>query len=219
MTDERYVDPNSGAAPQPGSFAGAEAAEKGFGPPPLEADGTGALEQEPEPARYEAPGEQEAAESVSDGYPALSDEAAQADIDAAADGESVEEGGAEPLPPELVPGGEPGAEATGSEHAEIEHQATSAGLSEGVEPTDPDGTHPSVLPVEDGPSAAEESGDTEAPAEVDEDAADTEVKDYDDVLSGTVPEVVQYMEDHPDEKEAVQAAEAAGQGRVGVANA
>jgi len=48
---ENYVDPNSGAAPQPGGFAGVEAAEKGFAIP------VGAeLENEVSPSEYEQPG-------------------------------------------------------------------------------------------------------------------------------------------------------------------
>jgi hypothetical protein len=52
MTDEKkYVDPNSGAAPQPGGYAGVEAAAKGFAVP---ADAE--LEEEFSPSEYEAPG-------------------------------------------------------------------------------------------------------------------------------------------------------------------
>lgn len=148
MTDERYVDPNSGAAPQPGSFAGAEATEKGFGPPPVGADGEGTLEEDVKPSAYEPPGAQEATSSVSESYPALANEAAQEDIDAAKErAKTGEDEGKEPeeVPEELQPKGDAGEEATAVESKEVELQATSAGLSEGVEPTDPDGTHPSVL--------------------------------------------------------------------------
>lgn len=195
MTEERFVDPNSGAAPQPGSYAGPEAAEKGFGPPPVDtATGEGALEEEVVPSAYEfvPPEPQE--------FPDLkSDDDAEEDEDA-----------------DVEPNPDAGEEATAVEHAEIEHSATSAGLSPGVEPTDPDGTHPSVLPLEDGvgpaPEPADGDGNPVDPEEGDE-------SDYAELLGKTVPEIVEYMEAHPDEKEAVQAAEAAGEGRKGVANA
>lgn len=50
MSDKPYVDPNSGAAPQPGGYAGAEAAEKGFAIP-AEYE----VQEEKSPAEYEAP--------------------------------------------------------------------------------------------------------------------------------------------------------------------
>lgn len=53
MSDDNkpYVDPNSGAAPQPGGYAGAEAADKGFAIP---ADYE--VTEEPKVTEYEAPG-------------------------------------------------------------------------------------------------------------------------------------------------------------------
>lgn len=55
---EHYVDPNSGAAPQPGGYAGPEAAEKGFALPNQEAraDTESSVTEEPKVSEYEAPG-------------------------------------------------------------------------------------------------------------------------------------------------------------------
>lgn len=47
---------------------------------------------------------------------------------------------------------------------------------------------------------------------------DSEEKDYSDVLSGSIPDVEKYINEHPDEKDAVIAAEKQGQGRKGILN-
>jgi hypothetical protein len=56
--EKHYVDPNSGAAPQPGGYAGPEAAEKGFALPNQEAraDTESSVTEEPKVSEYEAPG-------------------------------------------------------------------------------------------------------------------------------------------------------------------
>src|SRR5690349_5815401 len=55
---DHYVDPNSGAAPQPGGYAGPAAAQKGFAMPNQEAvaNQESPLDEEPRPSEYEAPG-------------------------------------------------------------------------------------------------------------------------------------------------------------------
>lgn len=198
---EVFVDPNSGAAPQPGSWAGEEAAAKGFGPPPVNVSGESVLEEEVVPSAYEPPGAQAVPESVSASYPALASD------------EQVEESGE--------------AEAVASK--ELETEATTAGAGE-VEDTDPDGTHPSVLPVEDGVTPPDQPADgdgepVDAPVggdggqageeaqaeavsgEANLDSGEPEEQDYSELLDKTVPDVVEYLEQHPEERDAVVAAE------------
>lgn len=144
MSEERYVDPNSGGAPQPGSYAGPHAAEKGFGPPPVDAAGEGVLEEEVVPSAYVAPGTEGSAEL-----------------------ESAEE---------------------------------------------PEDDEPEDEPDED-PEPEESDEDEPEPEE------EPEAKDYSELLAENQPVVLEYIAAHPDEKEAVQAAEAAGQNRKGIADA
>lgn len=66
---------------------------------------------------------------------------------------------------------------------------------------------------EDAPDASESGGEDD-PGNADASAG--EEKDYSELLSGTVAEVQAYLEQYPDEKDAVVKAEQSGQGRKGI---
>lgn len=104
--------------------------------------------------------------------------------------------------------------------AERETQAGPAG----EQPGDPDGTG---LDPQDGDTDGEtegepgggdvtEDGEAEDGGETEDGEGEPEEKDYSDVLSKGVPEVEQYIEDHPEEKDAVIAAEKQGKNRKGI---
>lgn len=119
MSDKPYVDPNSGAAPQPGGYAGVEAAEKGFAIP---ADAE--LESEQSPAEYEAPGGNPSAGAVTVPQVEGSDDSEGSEEN---DSEETED---ESGSAETGETGEPGAEGEADDDASVEHQA--------VDPRDPD---------------------------------------------------------------------------------
>jgi len=161
---ERYVDPNSGAAPQPGGYAGPQGAEKGFAMPTDEP-----LEKEQEPSRYEAPGSDGGGEKTVDEIAAAteanrpkqekSDEEKQlvealsnpkkvlADLDEG-DSASTEKP-------------EPGEEEEANNNASIEHQAVDLNQAD----EDDGQSAPAGVAEGDSATGVEDSGDTEAQAE------------------------------------------------------
>lgn len=144
---ERYIDPNSGAAPQPGGFA-VSVVETGKESPKQT--------NPPKDATYEAAQEHSAAPAGSQpGNP---------------DGENASEAGTTE------------SEDGGGNEAEV-----SAGASN-----------------DEGPTTTDES---QGSADEADDQAGEE-KDYSDVLAKKMPEVQRYMDQHPDEKAAIKAAEA-----------
>ena len=166
MSDNKYVDPNSGAAPQPGGFAGYEAAKagKGFAQGDLEAD------ENLSPAQYDNAPDFGQEKSVSD-------VAAEAEADQQDSGDEQEQptGSPEQVLAELdensdTEAAEPGQEEQAVEDASIEHQGVD--FSGGESAFDP-----SQYGVE---------------------------------------EVNSYLAEHPEERDAVLAAEREGKARKGI---
>ncbi len=110
MSDQTYVDPNSGAAPQPGGYVGPEGASKGFAGAEL-----GNVKKETAPAFYEVP-------NVPDNNGALS--VPEEDVEK----NDLQRALSEPkkvladLGDEDVKVAEPGAEAKAADDASVEHQ-------------------------------------------------------------------------------------------------
>jgi hypothetical protein len=156
-----YVDPNSGAAPQPGGFV---------------AHGESSVM--PEPAGSDIP-------QVPDNDPEF--EAKQED--------------ASPVEQE---GENPNADGQTGEQEPEETPASPAGEQEQGQPAEGE---------ESGSSEGTEDAGTEGEGDATEEES---VKDYSEVLSGTNPEVQKYIDEHPDEKDAVIAAEKAGKNRAGI---
>lgn len=84
-----------------------------------------------------------------------------------------------------------------------------------------DAPQPAEEPQAEEPQEAQadaQGDDSDAEADAD-DAESEEQGDYSELLAGTVEDVLAYIEEHPEEKEAVQAAEAEGKDRAGIRNA
>ena len=171
MSDEIYVDPNSGAAPQPGGYAGVQGMEKGHAiPGDVQAAAEAELAQElidnePETEPFDP---EQAARDLS---AAQREQAEQEAEDAEEDDEAGENGGTE-ADEDGVP----------EEVSEVEAADAKALETQGVDL-----------------SGATEGG-------------------Y-DPSSGTVEDVLKYVEEHPDQKDAVRKAEESGKNRSGVLNA
>jgi len=154
-----YIDPNSGAAPQPGGYAGPGAVAEGHGsvPPGFQTNDDGGLDPVEAPA---TPGDTFALVEAQRA-------AAERDKEAAEAAEAAEaEESDEPAQEEAAPNPEPEPE---------------------PEP------EPNPEPEGEGDEGSAEEGD--------------ESVDYSELLDGTVPDVVAYMDEHPDEREAVVQAE------------
>lgn len=183
MSDKTYVDPNSGAAPQPGGYAGAAAAEKGFTIP---SDFT--PEKQEDLTTYEAPGGNPVQKTVSELV-----EQAQASNEEGSEVSDEERQRIEALSnphkvlAELSDGAvevpEPGQEEQAVDDASLEHQGIEPGAE--VEETE-----------ESDDDESEESGD----------------ESYDPSQYG-VAEVNEYLAANPDQRDAVVAAERAGKNR------
>lgn len=81
-----------------------------------------------------------------------------------------------------------------------------------------DAPQPAEEPQAEEPQADAEVEGEEGDADAD-DAESEEQDDYSELLAGTVEDVLAYIEEHPEEKGAVQAAEAEGKDRAGIRNA
>lgn len=169
MTDQIYVDPNSGAAPQPGGFAGLEAAQKGFAI-------NGETEEETRPSEYEAPGGNPEPKSVEE-LAALAEERA-----AATEEEKTEE-------------------------EQLRLQAIS-NPQQVLSDLDESGNVPA-------PEGSEEEANNAASVEheaIDPSNPDVVAEAYDPSKYG-VDEVNAYLAEHPEERDAVIAAERNGKNR------
>lgn len=172
MTDvqDRYIDPNSGAAPQPGGYAGAHAFTDGHGHVPagyqLAEDGD-YIEPMPTPEPSQA--------DDSDGDEFSTEEAVKAK-ELETQGMNADQGegeGAEPFPQ---------AEGELDEFGPKEVADAKALETQGIQVPEPENT---PLDGSEGESS----------------------KDYSKLLDKTLPEVQKYLEKHPEERDAVVAAE------------
>lgn len=192
MSDEQqyYVDPNSGGAPQPGGYAGPEAAEKGFAT-------NGETQEETRPSEYQPPAPNAGAIPV----PAEVEDNEQTETSRALSVPKVvlaeldEDGDSSEVLQKMAD------ENDAVDNASVEHQGINPSL--GGEDADADD--------EDGDDASEEeqSGPTDSQVSEEGDGS------YDPSLYG-VAEVNAYLEENPDEREAVVAAEREGKNRKGI---
>lgn len=182
MTDQ-YIDPNSGAAPQPGGYAGPHAVEQGHGP--VEPD----LYSTPVVTEDDAPEESQPTE--------VSEEEAN-------DLKSIETQAVNPA--EETDDNEPSDEETETKQAPEESQPADVTEEEAVDAKalETQGVNVNEDSKEGG-DATDESEEQET--ETEDDAPAYDPSQY------SVDEVVAYVEANPDQKDAVIAAEQDGKNR------
>lgn len=179
-----YIDPNSGAAPQPGGYVGPQGAELGYAQPewiPVEEDKSVLNETDDIPEEKSVEEVAKAAEEAQAAEDAKSEEQKQQELVEAnanpakvlAEAGQENEGGEAP---------EPGAEENASDQKALETEA--------------------ILPGAEAEQEEQSSGEAEQEA-------------Y-DPSQYYVADVLAYIEQNPDQKDAVLAAEKAGKNRAGI---
>lgn len=219
MSEERYVDPNSGAAPQPGGWVGPEGADKGF---------AGVASTEPEPSKYEAPGSDGKDTNGVKGFgkggnhELGTEELAVAHKALETEGRVVSKKVLKTTADD-VPDGNFGGVRKDDPNPEPEPDSDDSEDSE----ESGAGSSDEEKAAEEKAKAEQEAADRKAAEEAKEKAAaekaaaDEKEQDelYAELLSKPVPEVRKYIEENPGEKDAVVAAESRGQKRQGIVNA
>lgn len=198
MDKPRYVDPNSGAAPQPGGVAGLLGGERGHAVVAqqeedsskeqiVSPDGLSVYPNEPQPPSHEVYD----AEAVKEFSEAERVELKQEEVGGSLDGSYVD--------PAVTEAPQPGTGADGEVRTE-EERAQLKAVETG-----------SAVTLGDESEGVDEDADEDVDEVVDEDDADA----Y-DPGEYSVAEVNDYLEANPDQRDAVVEAERAGKGRKGI---